>query len=114
MRIISSALFLSFVILVMVAVSSTSSPLVALNLTGDSIRALEVEVAGARQTLPGLDPGEGLRLPLNLGEDGPLNVEVVFEDGHRTRISGGYYTPAMIEANVLTIVSADSLVLETR
>jgi len=114
MRIISSSLFLSFVILVMVAVSSTSPPLVARNLSSASIRSLEVEVAGDRQTLPGLEPGEDLRLPLILHEDGPLHVEVLFEDGHRARIQGGYYTPAMIEANVLTIVSADSLVLETR
>jgi hypothetical protein len=73
-----------------------------------------VEVAGVRQVLPGLAPGEELRLPLSLREDGPLSVEVIFADGRRTRVNGGYYTPAMLEANILTIVSADSVSLETR
>lgn len=114
MRIISSSLFLSFVILAIVAISSTSPPLEAHNETGAPIRALEVEVGGVRQTLPGLGPGEDLRLPLSLREDGPLSVEVVFEDGRRARVNGGYYTPAMVEANVLTIVTPDSLRLETR
>ena len=114
MRIISSTLFLSFLILVVVAASSTSPPLEARNDSASVIRALEVEVGGARQTLPGLGPGEELRLPLSLGEDGPLNIEVVFEDGRRSHVHGGYYTPAMVEANVLTIVTVDSLRLETK
>lgn len=114
MRIISSTLFLSFVVLVIVAVSTSSPPLVAHNQSPDAIRALEVRVAGACQTLPGLQPGEDLRLPLQLREDGPLTVDVIFEDGRRARVDGGYYTPAMVEANVLTIVTTDSLHLETR
>jgi hypothetical protein len=113
MRIISSTLFLSFLILVVVAASSTSPPLVAHNHSGSTVRSLEVEVSGARQTLPGLRPGEELRLPLSLGQEGPLSIEVVFEDGRRTLVRGGYYTPAMVEANVLTIVTLDSLCLET-
>ncbi len=114
MRIIFSVLLLSFVVLLGVVLTSSAPPLLVSNQTPLEVKALRVEVGGDRQTLPGLSPGEHRRIPLRLKEDGILAVEVVFQDGSRRQVDGGYFTPAMDQSKVLTIVSADSLTLLTR
>ncbi len=114
MRIIFSVLLLSFVVLLTVAITSGAPPLLVSNQTSLKIESLRVQVGGARQTLPGLSPGEHRSLPLRLKQDGLLAVEVVFEDGSRRAVQGGYFTPAMAQSKVLTIVSADSLCIQTR
>lgn len=114
MRIIFSVLLLSFVVLLGVVVTSSSPPLLVRNETGMEIASLQVKVGGAHQTLLGLSPGERRSLPLHLREDGILAVEVIFRDGRRCSAEGGYFTPAMVQSKILTVVSPDSLQIQTR
>ncbi|HKI85095.1 MAG TPA: hypothetical protein VKA63_12255 [Candidatus Krumholzibacteria bacterium] len=114
MRIIISILLLSFLALLMVAVTSPPPSLEIHNRSGVAIRGLKAEVMGSSQEFPGLKAGEDLRVPLKLKQDGQLELAVTFGDGRRSRAEAGYFTPAMAAVKVLTIVSTDSLAVETR
>ena len=114
MRIIFSVLLISFVVLLGVVVTNGSPPLLVHNETGMEIASLQVRVGDAYQTLSGISPGEQRCLPLRLREDGILAVEVTFRDGSRCEAEGGYFTPAMAQSKILTVVSPDSLQIQTR
>ena len=114
MRVVIAILLLSFVALLLVATTSSPPSLEVHNRSGIAVKGLQAEVMGSRQELPGLGSGEDLKIPLKLRQDGPLNLAVTFKDGRRSRAEAGYFTPAMAAVKVLTIVSADSLAVETR
>lgn len=114
MRIVIAILLLSFLALLLVATTSSPPSLEVHNRSGVAVRGLQAEVMGSRQELPGLKAGENLKFPLKIRQDGQLNLAVTFGDGRRSSAEAGYFTPAMAAVKVLTIISADSLAVETR
>lgn len=114
MRIIIGILLLSFAALLMVAVTSPPPSLEIHNRSGVAVKGLQAEVMGSYQDFPGMRAGEDLRVPLKLKQDGQLMLAVTFGNGRLSRAEAGYFTPAMAAVKVLTIVSTDSLAVETR
>ncbi len=113
MRILGLVGLCALSLLVFAAISQQKPPLEVRNNTTMAIESISVSIAGHGIELPGSGPGQVLSIPLELHRDGPLEIELRFENGQLARISGGYFTPGMVGGNALTGVAPDSLDLSS-